>query len=69
MLSKYLEAAIGVVDAVWLRWPVNGYVASLLVQLGDYATVGKNLISWSCGAEPVPQPIGKKNIHKAKKTA
>jgi multidrug resistance efflux pump len=60
MLSKYLEAAIGVVDAVWLRWPVNGYVASLLVQLGDYATVGKNLISWSMRAEPVPQPIGKK---------
>jgi len=45
MLSKYLGAAIGVVDAVWLRWPVNGYVASLLVQLGDYATVGKNLLS------------------------
>jgi hypothetical protein len=22
-----------------------------------------------CGAEPVPQPIGKKYIHKAKKTA
>jgi multidrug resistance efflux pump len=27
------------------RWPVNGYVASLLVQLGDYATAGKSLIS------------------------
>ncbi len=25
--------------------PVNGYVTNLLVQLGDYATVGKNLIS------------------------
>jgi multidrug resistance efflux pump len=25
--------------------PVNGYVTNLLVQLGDYATVGKNLMS------------------------
>jgi multidrug resistance efflux pump len=25
--------------------PVNGYVTNLLVQLGDYATVGKNVIS------------------------
>jgi multidrug resistance efflux pump len=28
-----------------IRSPVNGYVTNLLVQLGDYATVGKNLIS------------------------
>jgi multidrug resistance efflux pump len=28
-----------------IRSPVNGWVTNLLVQLGDYATVGKNLIS------------------------
>ena len=28
-----------------IRSPVNGYVTNLLAQLGDYATVGKNLIS------------------------
>ena len=28
-----------------IRSPVNGYVTNLLVQLGDYATVGENLIS------------------------
>jgi len=28
-----------------IRSPVNGYLTNLLVQLGDYATVGKNLIS------------------------
>jgi multidrug resistance efflux pump len=28
-----------------IRSQVNGYVTNLLVQLGDYATVGKNLIS------------------------
>jgi RND family efflux transporter MFP subunit len=28
-----------------IRSPVNGYVTNLLAQLGDYATVGENLIS------------------------
>jgi multidrug resistance efflux pump len=28
-----------------IRSPVNGYVTNLLTQLGDYATVGKNVIS------------------------
>ena len=28
-----------------IRSPVNGYVTNLLVQLGDYATVGQNIIS------------------------
>ncbi len=28
-----------------IRAPVNGYVTNLLAQLGDYATVGENLIS------------------------
>jgi multidrug resistance efflux pump len=28
-----------------IRSPVNGYVTNLLVQLGDYATVGTNIIS------------------------
>jgi RND family efflux transporter MFP subunit len=28
-----------------IRSPVNGYVTNLLAQLGDYATVGQNLIS------------------------
>jgi RND family efflux transporter MFP subunit len=28
-----------------IRSPVNGYVTNLLVQLGDYANVGRNLIS------------------------
>jgi multidrug resistance efflux pump len=28
-----------------IRSPVNGYLTNLLVQLGDYATVGKNMIS------------------------
>jgi multidrug resistance efflux pump len=28
-----------------IRSPVNGYVTNLLAQLGDYATVGKNIIS------------------------
>ena len=28
-----------------IRSPVNGYVTNLLTQLGDYATVGENLIS------------------------
>jgi multidrug resistance efflux pump len=32
-------------DRTEIRSPVNGWVTNLLVQLGDYATVGKNLIS------------------------
>src|SRR6267378_5337184 len=51
-----LEAAVAVdraaiakaqldLSRVVIRSPVNGYVTNLLVQLGDYATVGQKLIS------------------------
>jgi multidrug resistance efflux pump len=51
-----LEAAVAVdraaiakaeldLSRVVVRSPVNGYVTNLLAQLGDYATVGQNLIS------------------------
>jgi multidrug resistance efflux pump len=40
-----LEQARVNLQRTQIRSPVNGYVTNLLVQLGDYATVGKNLIS------------------------
>jgi multidrug resistance efflux pump len=40
-----LNQARGNLRRTEIRSPVNGYVTNLLAQLGDYATVGENLIS------------------------
>ncbi|MCC8969127.1 efflux RND transporter periplasmic adaptor subunit [Bradyrhizobium brasilense] len=43
-LSKLTQARVNL-GRTSIRSPVNGYVANLTTQLGDYATVGKNIIS------------------------
>jgi RND family efflux transporter MFP subunit len=40
-----LEQARVNLDRTQIRSPVNGWVTNLLAQLGDYATVGENIIS------------------------
>jgi multidrug resistance efflux pump len=43
-LAKLTQARVNL-GRTSIRSPVNGYVANLTTQLGDYATVGKNVIS------------------------
>ena len=43
-LAKLTQARVNL-GRTSIRSPVNGYVANLTTQLGDYATVGKNIIS------------------------
>ncbi|MBV8613497.1 MAG: HlyD family secretion protein [Acetobacteraceae bacterium] len=49
--ASYLQALASLaharvnLDRTTIRSPVNGYVTNLLVQLGDYANVGQNVIS------------------------
>jgi multidrug resistance efflux pump len=43
-LANLEQAKVNLKDTQ-IRSPVNGWVTNLLVQLGDYGTVGKNVIS------------------------
>jgi multidrug resistance efflux pump len=43
-VARLTQARVNL-ERTQIRSPVNGWVTNLLVQLGDYATVGKNLIS------------------------
>ena len=43
--SANLDQARVNLERTQIRSPVNGWVTNLLAQLGDYATVGQNLIS------------------------